>query len=594
MKKNILTLAILFVLFSCDRDESVLQNSYEIQFKLTSTSQAKTSKVSEPKKILVTLLDPFGNILANRNELELIRFGDDFLSAPFTIHTTYKGHYSLSEFLVIGENDGIVYASPKEGSNLANQVIDPLDIEFLILPDSVTMIVPEVIAVNENSNPEDYGYSKFGFHPVKTVGLIFSSFVKLDSGMEPTACSLTIEGLSGVEASDTLVMWTHHSELSEEVSTIVLKHAYRYRITASKQGFKTWTANVAPVPNEHINILFESTPAETVDVYISGYEYEGSSTRAVYWKNGIRMELSHKSSKATFISVNKGDVYVAGIESGTNQPFYWKNNEQVFLPSLNDLPGRVEAVYALGNDIHVVGSGYDTYPGKSTPIYWKNGTLYRLPVSDVLKHRDGWAQDIAFVGSDIYICGNEAMPVIWKNGERQELVLPEPKSQYRLYSKVVDIETEGGNIYVYGVTAPVPVDVFNPSQTNGAVRRSGYWKNNELTHLREALMLDDEYEIDIVDDDFYSTDWKGILYPHHPFPIPTSSYWKSNEETVVEAGFNTNVRCIKIVDGIVYLAGDFRKKPTGVPSVATYWVNGIRFSCSENRSYALSMFVDKK
>ena len=73
------------------------------------------------------------------------------------------------------------------------------------------------------------------------------------------------------------------------------------------------------------------------DVYVAGYEqedyYSGGPTFAKYWKNGEPVKLSTASSVATGIVIFDKDVYVSGWESnGTcNVAKYWKNGVPVNL-----------------------------------------------------------------------------------------------------------------------------------------------------------------------------------------------------------------------------------------------------------------------
>lgn len=75
------------------------------------------------------------------------------------------------------------------------------------------------------------------------------------------------------------------------------------------------------------------------DVYVAGNEqenyYGGGFTFAKYWKNGVPVKLSTASSAATGITVFDNDVYVSGWENnGTyNVAKYWKNGVPVNLGS---------------------------------------------------------------------------------------------------------------------------------------------------------------------------------------------------------------------------------------------------------------------
>ena len=73
------------------------------------------------------------------------------------------------------------------------------------------------------------------------------------------------------------------------------------------------------------------------DVYVVGYEQEnysgGGLTYAKYWKNGVPVKLSTASSNAISIAVFDNDVYVAGWENNGTRDVakYWKNGTPVSL-----------------------------------------------------------------------------------------------------------------------------------------------------------------------------------------------------------------------------------------------------------------------
>jgi len=67
------------------------------------------------------------------------------------------------------------------------------------------------------------------------------------------------------------------------------------------------------------------------DIYIAGEASNGSTSTAIYWKNGATTVLSD-GTRAVSITKSDADIYVLGYAINQSSPFavpvYWKNNEQ--------------------------------------------------------------------------------------------------------------------------------------------------------------------------------------------------------------------------------------------------------------------------
>jgi hypothetical protein len=164
---------------------------------------AATPDVRTP---LVTIEDASGVTVTDRMELTLYQFGETYLSSPVTLKTSEGTHYQLTEFLVLGEDHDIVYATPREESEMAHLVADPLAISFAISKDVITTVSPEVLAIGDAADAESYGYGQFGFNVVRTISAVFSSFIKGKNNFELTDSHLRVEGLMVGTDHDTTVI----------------------------------------------------------------------------------------------------------------------------------------------------------------------------------------------------------------------------------------------------------------------------------------------------------------------------------------------------------------------------------------------------
>lgn len=149
------------------------------------------------------------------------------------------------------------------------------------------------------------------------------------------------------------------------------------------------------------------------DVYIVGH----IERQAMYWKNGVRHNLTTENDRAeaNAIALSGSDVYIAGFELGSNENFavYWKNGVKNLLPNA-PVPSNAtwapsaNAIAVAGGIIHIAGESNDS------ATYWKNGVRTAL--------WEGSADAIAVSGSDVYIGGSEGgKAVLWKNGVKTVL-----------------------------------------------------------------------------------------------------------------------------------------------------------------------------
>ncbi len=119
------------------------------------------------------------------------------------------------------------------------------------------------------------------------------------------------------------------------------------------------------------------------DIYMAGIYIAaaGEKPKAVYWKNGQRIELTDGSSSfsATSVKVLKGIVYVGAVE-GASAPYsfhYWKGPQKFNFTqstSYTFLNSRVD-LEVMGENVYIMGSvGSNGLQG-----YFKNGSFTQVP-----------------------------------------------------------------------------------------------------------------------------------------------------------------------------------------------------------------------
>jgi hypothetical protein len=570
MKRLILlTPFALLWLMSCKQEEKILVEK-EVTFSIANPAQAgnsggRVATTAEPKSVLVTIKDSDGTTVSDRKELTLYKFGENFLSLPLTLKTSGTSKYHLTEFMVVGADGKVNYATPKEGSKLAHLVSDALDIEFVVSKDAITTITPEVLEIDANANSADYGYGQFGFKIVKTISAVFSAFVEGVNNFELTSAHLKILGLRDTTSNNSTSFWIYETDLEAKANIIELKETPFYKITATKQGYETWDKTITKEQASKLEILFEKI-TDTVDVYVAG----SHGGNAIYWKNGVPVTLNKGwSSYATSIKVFNNDVYVA-ISDPDQYPQYWKNKEKKFLPiPAGVIRGNTTDIIIREDGVHVCGD-YVTQ-NNSKAAYWKNGTRTELQIPSPFTNAK--TDKMTIDGSDVYITGyvltwNTSLltAALWKNG--QFIPLPVP-ANYAV-SRGEGVKVLDGHVYVSGYILDAP---YPPNQA-----RAVYWKDGALQFIEQTGSIASRLDV-----------YNNTIYI--PYTADDKTYYWKNDQRVLVDERARSIYQLVVSKGDVYLVGTY-KENSSTPAVASYWVNGKRIPLqSEKESQAVSCFI---
>jgi hypothetical protein len=294
-----------------------------------------------------------------------------------------------------------------------------------------------------------------------------------------------------------------------------------------------------------------SFSTRSIEVYISGTDEYG---RAVYWKNGEKVELTDGVSyvaSGSSIFVSENDVYVSGYEG--NYAKYWKNGQAVVLPSstASGVPtGR--SIFVSQNNIYVAGDGINPATGKYQAIYWKNGEGTLL--TDGSNH--AFAYSIFVSGTDVYVAGRElgSKAKYWKNGMAVSLSSSQSSSRSILVS--------GSDIYVAG------------SEYDGVKSVAKYWKNGLGVSLISNFESD-AFSIFVSGSDVYVAGYEKID-GHF-----VAKYWKNGVPVSLTSGSNNYAQAVSIsvLGNDVYVVG--REDSSDGTSVAKYWKNGVAVSLTD-------------
>ena len=210
-------------------------------------------------QIMVSILNKEGVPVMEDELIPLFNFGSGFISKKIELET---GEYTLVKFMVINAAGEVLFAAPVEGSPKSYLVLKPLPVGFNISTQGVTRIVPEVLAVL-NESPQEFGYAAFGFQVVKPLPFYVMAVIG-DSVMDttgirpptiPTEALLTVFTPNG---------WSHRFKLKPEVNRIEVRGgAEYYMLVCEKEGYPPVKLRFTP------RELLSSTPENPLIIRLS-------------------------------------------------------------------------------------------------------------------------------------------------------------------------------------------------------------------------------------------------------------------------------------------------------------------------------------
>lgn len=266
---SFLPIILCIFLFSCSKDANEPTEvdgsiSFGISIPEEDGGRAITIDVSF---VGYSLTNSTGELVSG--VLNLTPFGESYISENLILTA---GEYNLTEFYILDDQEEIVYVTPKEGSDLGMLVNDPLPINFEVDPGETVTILPEVLAVGDQS-PEDFGYGSFSFGIVETQTIVLATTLALD---DPSSFDYSFE-IIGKENLDEDPAWVGTYEISdedEEVSILFRKGYEYYSLIASKEGFLSHEVHFSSGELSDISKLsLELIPEDSDDFVI--YEVDG-------------------------------------------------------------------------------------------------------------------------------------------------------------------------------------------------------------------------------------------------------------------------------------------------------------------------------
>lgn len=225
--KHFLLTTFIVCLISCDGDEAVDPGTGKVQLAF-SRDIVEGGRVQQgPLSILLTIKNSAGVIVHEKKQLNLFKFGEEYLSEPIALAV---GNFELNEFIVLNEDNEAIYATPLKNSALAYLVESPLPMNFTISKDETVKIIPPVIEC-DGYTPADFGYNTFSFEVVKTFSFLIGvlAYDNSTENFELTTSHITIK-------SDNETLFNSNLEAKTNLVRLQDKDG-QYLLTVSKENY---------------------------------------------------------------------------------------------------------------------------------------------------------------------------------------------------------------------------------------------------------------------------------------------------------------------------------------------------------------------
>jgi sugar lactone lactonase YvrE len=291
--KYLLSISFLLIL-SCESFSEKKEQESNVLFSFTNALRSKAS-TADAKSIVISI-EQSGTSVYDKANLTLFDFNGSMVTTPLALPV---GNYSITEFFVLDSLDSVIFATPLEGSALANLVTDPLPIEFSVISNQTVTVNPQVIST-ESNNPSDFGFFGLGFGIVETFDFLVSVQIFENGAFTLAAATVDVESDGHLDYSQTI---------PNTITTIKARDitAATYTVTISKAGYEDYQQNFTRDSLQ----TFAASPLTVVleeDVYGTVITFAGSTQAGFADGIGSAARFSQPFGVAVDAS---GNVYVA-------------------------------------------------------------------------------------------------------------------------------------------------------------------------------------------------------------------------------------------------------------------------------------------
>lgn len=172
INRNTLWVGLVMLLLSaCTPEDPTASNAQGfVSLSLSNTESFGAGRITDDedyKYLVVSIMDDSGQYILNSEKLQLIKLGDGY----FTENIQFRvGTYFITDFIVLDSEENARLICPKEGSEYASYVEDPLPVSFEVVQEETIIKSVEVLDATRDA-PAAYGYTILTFNYVSLVNL---------------------------------------------------------------------------------------------------------------------------------------------------------------------------------------------------------------------------------------------------------------------------------------------------------------------------------------------------------------------------------------------------------------------------------------